>query len=331
MSASGLVGLELELLAPRGKGRRALAEAVARSAGGRVQFGLKYTSPGPLADGRPRCELGCAYRVARAGKALGTLVDDPSLALPRGGTDRRESWAGETDDVRLALLAESVCWASAGDARQVYAPLAQLFDGAVERAPAGGFAVVDAVGHPLVRGGAGGGGRARACEVVLPPLAPAELRAAVERWLAPTRRLGFSIPREGALHAHFDAAPFRKTPRLRRLILAWAKERDAWWRALAPNPGCVRLGPPPPKVVRVAKEADDALPFPTFAAALLLAGAHKACDLNLLGVLEQRPRHPTLEVRCLPMSLDAALVERKVRQAAGLLGLPGLFGPEGAR
>jgi hypothetical protein len=60
------------------------------------------------------------------------------------------------------------------------------------------------------------------------------------------------------------------------------------------------------------------------AAALHLAGANKACDLNLLGVIEPHPRQKTLEVRCLPMSLntDAVLstlnaAERLLREALG--------------
>lgn len=318
------VGLELELLAPAGGSRRALAERAARALEGRVIFGLKYHSPGRAPDGRPVCALSCAYRVLDArGRPVATLVDDPTLSIPAGRAGPGGGYAGVADDVRLALLAEKVCWARDDAPEAVYAPLARAFHGEVERGPARGSwgMVVDAHGHPLVRGAAGDGRRERACEVVLAPVPLSQVARAVEPWLWAARRAGFSIPKEAALHAHFDAAPFRRTARLKALLLRWAEERAAWWRALAPNPRCTQLGPPPADVLRVAREADAALPFSTFAAALLLAGAKKACDLNLLGVLERRPRQPTLEVRCLPMSLAADEVQASAERAARLLGL----------
>jgi hypothetical protein len=316
------VGLELELLAPEDKGRRALAEKLARSLGGRVLFGLKYSSPGRAPDGRPVCELSCAYRVVDGKRrTLATLVDDPTIAVNSGRASVGSEWAGLADDVRLALLCERLCWSEDDAPESIYAPLARTFDGEVERGAERGSwgQVVDALGHPLVRGFHADARRERACEIVLPPLPRAHLARTVEPWLAAAKRLGFTVPKEAALHAHFDAEPFKKTRRLRQLILGWAGQRSDWWSRLKPNPRCTQLGPPSSDLVRVAREADDALPFATFAAALLLAGAKKACDLNLLGVLEKRPRQPTLEVRCLPMSLAAKDVQESVDRAAALL------------
>lgn len=314
------VGLELELLAPEGKGRRALAEKLSRALGGKLQFGLKYSSPGRAQDGRPICELSCAYRVLDGKKRpIATLVDDPTITIPPGLAERGDDWAGVTDDVRLALLAERLCWASEDTPEAVFAPLARAFDGDVERGSERGSwgAVVDAVGHVLVKGQTLRS--ERACEVVFAVMPRAAVRKTLEPWLAAAKKLGFTIPREAALHAHFDAAPFRDTARLRRLLLTWVAQRDAWWKTLSPNPSCTQLGPPPVSVERVARETQATLPFSTFAAALLLAGAHKACDLNVLGVIERRPRQPTLEVRCLPMSLSAKDVSASVDAAAQLL------------
>jgi hypothetical protein len=56
--------------------------------------------------------------------------------------------------------------------------------------------------------------------------------------------------------------------------------------------------------------------FPTFAAALKLAGAHKGCDLNVLGAIDPYPPQPTIELRCLPMSTDPAAIIASVH--AGL-------------
>jgi hypothetical protein len=86
-----------------------------------------------------------------------------------------------------------------------------------------------------------------------------------------------------------------------------------------PNPHCKKLGPPPADVVRVAREASADTPFSTFAAALKLAGAHKALDLNVLGVIEPFPVQPTLELRCLPMAKDHAAIAASVTAAEALL------------
>jgi Putative amidoligase enzyme len=311
------VGLELELLAPEDSGRRALAERLARLINGRLQFGLKYSSPGRAPDGRPICELSCAYRVLDARRrVIATLVDDPTISTSPDHAAHRPAWSGLADDVRLALLAERLCWASDDSPQAVFAPLARAFAGAVDRGVERGSwgTVVDAVGHSLVKGHQARG--ERACEVVFAPVALAAVARTVEPWLTAARRLGFTIPEEAALHAHFDAAPFQKTERLRQLILRWGSQRDAWLRTLKPNPNCTQLGPAPPDVVRVAREADAALPFSTFSAALLMAGLKKSCDLNLLGVVEKRPRQPTLEVRCLPMSLSGREVAASVSLAA---------------
>jgi hypothetical protein len=134
------------------------------------------------------------------------------------------------------------------------------------------------------------------------------------------RTLGFTVPREAAVHAHFDAGPFRSTARLRSLVLRWTAERDAWLARLQPNPHCRKLGPFPRDVVRVAQTADDATPFETVAAGYLLAGLHRAVDLNLLGLVEQHPRHPTLEVRCLPGSLDVDATLARLEAVDEFLG-----------
>ncbi len=61
------------------------------------------------------------------------------------------------------------------------------------------------------------------------------------------------------------------------------------------------------------------VPFATVATALLLAGARKECDFDLLGVLEPHPRQRTLEVRCLPMSLSADDVLASLARVEALL------------
>lgn len=306
------VGLELELLGPEGHSRVTFARALARRVKGRVEYGFKYFSEGALPDGRPLCRLSLATRVVEPdGRVLASVVDDNTV---REGLPLRPAARAlyATDDLRLALLAERLGW-SARPGHRLDA-LAALFEG-FER----GGTLHDAFGHPLVVRLEEPRAWHRVCEVVTRPLEGERERARVVGVVLDTAAaLGCTLPTTAALHAHYDAGPWRSVARLRALILAAAAKRDAWWAALQPNPACLKLGPFPADVVKVAKRR-AAVPFSTFAAALKLAGASKACDLNLLGVIEPRPRQRTLEVRCLPMSLEAGAVLASLKAAEALL------------
>lgn len=295
----GRVGLELEWLAPPGATRDDLARALAKTFRGALRFGWKYHGHGHFPDGRPDCHLTPASRVDVKGAWFASFVDDPTILDDLAPSAPRQRIA-RTDDVRLAALAERQ-WSRAPALEARLGPLARLFSGTVE--PDG---ALDAWGHPLTRWHEVSAERARVCEVVLRPLSARERAGVLRRVTKAAQALGFTVPQESATHAHYDAGPFRSTAALREVVLGWAKTRERWLRRLAPNPRCRKLGPFPDEVVRVAHAATDpTLPFETFAAALLLAGLRREVDLNLLGVVERHPKQPTLEVRCLPGSLDA--------------------------
>jgi Putative amidoligase enzyme len=305
------VGLELELLAPDGKSRDDLARLLAKTVGGALRFGLKYHGVGTLDDGRPDCHLTPAARVDVRGKWLASFVDDPTIVddLSRSNSRRR---IARTDDLRLALWMERQCWSA--DPHQRFEALTRSF--ATREEDDG---LVDPWGHPLLRWHHESTQRARVCEVVLRPLEPKERKPVLTKVLTLARKLGFTVPKEAAVHAHFDAAPFRSTLALKDLVLTWARERSLWLERFEPNPHCRKRGPFPDDVVRVAAAADDDLPFDTLAAGLLLAGLHRAVDLNLLGVVERHPKQPTVEVRCLPGSLDAEATLARLAHADALL------------
>ncbi|MCC6333232.1 MAG: amidoligase family protein [Myxococcales bacterium] len=305
------VGLELELLAPRGVDRPAVAHAIARKVRGHVEYGFKYTSEGRLPDGRPLCRLSDAVRVVDARGVLVTVVDDPTIRARLSVTPRQRTLS-VTDDLRIALLAERICWSRRRDTR--LQPLAALFGGPIE-----GGTLADAFGHPLVVLLEEPLSWGRVCELVTRPLATrAERRQVAELLLGVARELRLAVPAEAGLHAHYDAGPWRTTRTLRRLILESTEHRAAWHERLRPNPRCLKLGPFPDAVVRVAREGAR-VSFPTFAAAVRLAGARKEGDVNVLGVVEPRPRQPTLELRCLPMSLHCAEVLAALETAEALL------------
>ncbi len=306
------VGLELELLAPVGESRVTFGRALARRVKGRVQFGFKYFSEGTLPDGRPMCRLSLAARVLdRHGEPSFTLVDDNTL---RGGlpTTPRGRTLYATDDLRLALLAERLSFADSLAARPE--ALRELFGGFVTKGT-----LFDAFGHPVLVSMAEPMAWQRVCEVVTRPLiSQRDRRQLLSAVLDTANELGCAVPGTAALHAHYDAQPFRDVRRLSRLVLHHATQRARWWATLSPNPRCLKLGAFPDDVVKVAS-SKARVAFPTFAAALRLAKASKDCDLNLLGVIEPYPRQPTLEVRCLPMALEVGAVLGSLELAEQLL------------
>lgn len=279
---------------------------------GRVELGFKYFSEGTLPDGRPLCRLSLAARVVeRSGRVFATLVDDNTIRDGLPATPKARTLHA-TDDLRLALLVERLGWSRSVTAR--LAPVKALFQGFEERGT-----LFDAFGHALVVAMEEPASFHRVCEVVTRPLVgPKERAAVVHAVLDVARALGCTLPSTAALHAHYDAGPWRSVARLSRLIVHAAEHRDVWWRTLAPNPRCLKLAPFPPNVVRVAAQPGR-VRFGTFAAALALAGADKACDLNVRGVIDPHPRQPTLEVRALPMSLDPAAVLGSLEGAETLL------------
>lgn len=318
------VGLELELLTPPRRTRVDVATALARRLNGRVEYGFKYFSEGRLTDGRPLCQLSLAARIVDHAGVLATLVDDNTL---RDGLSKRPLTPAlrATDELRLALLIERQGWSPSPERR--LDRLKELFGGVLD-----GGTLLDAAGHPLVVTLKEPASWQRVCEVVTRPVNRPERRRLVRAILDVTRDQGCTVPRSAALHAHYDAAPWRSVRALSALILRHASDRERWWHVLEPNPACKKLAPFPAPVVRLAHDPKG-VGFKTFAAALSLAGARKECDLNICGVIEPHPRQPTLEVRCLPMSLDPDDVLSALAKAEALLAeaLDSRRFPRGAR
>ncbi len=294
------VGLELELLAPVGNNRDDLARALARDFGGALRFGTSYHGEGHLPDGHPDCRLTPASRVDVKGAWFASFVDDPTIRddLLDPTPQRR---VARTDDVRLAAFIERSCWSASP--RKVFAALQKTFS--THETDEG---LYDPWGQPLVLWHHEPAERQRVCEVVLRPLSTRERGPVLKKVMARARSLGFTVPLEAAVHLHVDAAPFRSARALRRLVSEW---NDSWRARFEPNSRCRKLGPFTPTMQRVVNTSVDDDDFQTIAVGLLLAGLHRSMDINLLGLLERAPKHPTVELRCLPGSLDAhATLER---------------------
>lgn len=307
------LGLELEYVCTRGD-RFDLAANLAARVHGERRLGLKHIVD--AVDERPRCTLTQRAVVVDAEQQwLCDVVDDVTLSPSAETLAARTGLIGAfvCDDVRIAKWWESranLRWRDDfddDDARQaaLWAPLLMAMEGELEFVD-GRQRGIDRWGQVWAVVAPQPSSRLGVAEVVLAPQTRSALPDVLHTVVSSTTGCTTLAP-TSALHVHLDGAPFRESRRLARLIVNWNAQRPALWQALQTNTACLRLAPFPAAAERVAQQvlsSSQETPFAVFAAALRLAGCHKAQDINLTGVLDAHPVQPTLEVRCLPMSLD---------------------------
>jgi hypothetical protein len=273
-------GFEIELMAPPGLSRHALALDLAGRCGGRVRPVWHHDSEPSLVPGLGRfLHLTQGFEVRRGdGGLLCTLVDDITLVAsldPRAAAP--PGWFRIlTDDPRLlSLLAAHSD--PGGTLRAALDATARLWGSAV-RQHGDVYRLDDPAGATIALAAPQGGERERPCEIVTPPLA-GDHRTALEELLGPARELGFTVPHEAAVHLHLDGAPFRRP------------------HALA----CRRLAPLQDPLV----EAVVGVPsYDDLRKAAADGGLTKFFDVNLTQLLTDTPARDTIEIRILPGAID---------------------------
>ena len=315
-------GFEIELLAPRGRSRLDVAERVARRQGGTVRrFFHPQSEPSKVA-GKPSFEnLTPGFEALDgAERPIARFVDDMTL---QAGLDPNAAplpgwYRIVTDDRRLLRLILRHCDATEPIDRAL-APIAGLFGTAPDVHPSGMVKVTDDRGASVAIAAPLPGERERTCEIVTPPLADAQ-EAALELLLGEARAAGCTLPREGATHIHFDAAPLTSARAVVNLVNALARHGEALKRLVGTNPHCIRLGRWPDRLLAlVASPGFAALDWPAARQALGDVGLTKYCDFNLLNLANADPAKHTFEVRVLPASLDAAPIIAAASLFAALL------------
>ena len=316
-------GFEIELMAPEGRSRRDLAEAVAARIGGTVERFFHPQSEPSAVERRPVFEnLTPGFRVRDAdGRWVASFVDD--LTLQRDLDRERAPRTGwrriVADDGRLLRLVERHCDPEAEGDRMLE-PLAALFGTEAQRHDAGMVRVVDANGRSVAIDAPLPGERERPCEIVTAPIV-ADHEAVLEALLADARALGFTVPVEGAVHVHFDGAPLCSARAIAGLIEVWTPHGAALKRLVGVNPACVRLGDWPAGLVELTgSPAFQAMEWDEAKAALGGVGLTKYCDLNLANLLTGRADKHTVEVRVLPSGLEAGPVVIGAALFEGVLG-----------
>jgi hypothetical protein len=311
------VGFEVELLAPGGSDRRALAARVAQAVGGRVTRVFHTDSEPSLVPGMGQFwHLTPGFAVTDgSGRPLASFVDDITLVADlRDGPGRpdvpstADGWFRIlSDDPRLLRL---VARHQPPDAtfERLLDPVAALLGTEVD-VIGGVRRVDDEAGATVALATALPRGRDRPCEIVTAPLV-SDHRETLDLLLGHAQALGFTVPVEAAVHLHFDGQPFRAArpfANLVRLFTLWRAELRA---ALGSNPAATRVRALPDELL--ALTGSDAT-WPALRDAGRRLGLGKFFDVNLGALLSDAPVRDTVEVRILPGSIDAdEVVERAV-------------------
>lgn len=319
-------GFEIELLAPRGSDRALLASEIAADCGGVVRKSFHTDSePAAVPGIGVFCHLSPAFDVVDAdGRPVVRLVDDitiqSDLAAEHGEPGQLGWYRILSDDIRLLRLVERHSTPGAPLAT-VLDPVAELFGVVVEVLP-GAARVDDASGATVAVALRLQAGRERPCEVITPPIVHGHGRA-LERLLAPARRLGFVVPKEAAVHVHLDGAPFRRPEAFTNVVRLFGYWREVLWAVLETNSACRRLAPLPQELLELVerdwRDADGRTGWSRLQEAARTVGLTKYADVNLVQLVSEHPLRDTIEVRILPGSIDCAEIVRRAALVEALL------------
>jgi hypothetical protein len=305
------IGVELELLAPRGSSRRTLAEHYARVANGSVRPFFHPQSELSLVPNTPVFEnLTLGFEALDAsGAVIARCVDDLTLMedLVRETPPQPGWFRVISDDRRLLELVARVGRADSGPLEAV-AAVADLFGTTPDVFPDGIVRVTDRNRSPIAIASLLPGERERPCEIVTPPLA-SDHEARLSALLEPARALGFTLPVESATHIHFDGAALCNPRAFRNLVRLIETYGPALKHLVGTNPRCRRLGGWPDALHDVVESPDFVdQSWSDAKSQLEECELTKYCDVNLKNIVHDIPNKHTIEFRILPGLIDPAPV-----------------------
>lgn len=304
-------GVEIELLAPPGRTRLDLAQAIARDCGGTVRCVLHPDTEPSRVAGKPLfANLTPGFEVLDAtGALVARCVDDLTLQadLDKSAPPKPGWWRVVGDDERiLRLLAPRID--AALPLPEALAALPDWCHGQLEACSGGMWRLSDGLAAPLAIAAPLPGERERPCELISAPLS-SDHAARIDVLLGQARALDFRLPVEGALHLHFDAGPLCHAAVIANLVQLLTSLGPAL-KQLCRTPGTFRrVGSWSPALIAAVQAPDFRdLDWPTACARLRATEPSKYCDFNLRNIAYARADRHTFEVRILPATLDTAQV-----------------------
>lgn len=317
MEINWKIGVEIELVAPKGLNRRDLALAIAQQHGGIVcPFFHPQVEPSKVA-GQPLFKnLTRGFEVVGSeGQMIAQCVDDLTLQEdfdkthpPQPGWYRIVS-----DEGRLLQLVMQQA-NPAAPVSEVLTPIARLFGTELQSGQGGMVRVADKTGAAIAIAAPLPGERERPCELITPPIDSHHLER-LESLLTIARSLGFTVPREGATHIHFDATPLQSVSVLANLMrLLWVFGAELR-QLVKTNPHCRRLGSWRKELYELVQSSEwSSKSWEEARLCLAEFEVTKYCDFNLKNLIHPTAAKHTFEVRIFPVWLEG----QSIIEAAGL-------------
>lgn len=315
-------GFEIELLAPKGKKRLDLAKAIAEKHGGHVKRIFYPQSEPSAVPGTPVFEnLVLGFDVINAeGNLVARLVDDITIQadLDREAPGLDGWYRILSDDIRLLRLVMAQCNPDS-DLREVLEPVAALFGTELNRDDSDVVRLTDNMNMPVALAASLPGERERPCEIITPPYLDHH-HERLDELLSMAASLGFTVPKEAAVHIHFDGTELCDVAVFTRLVTVLKLHGKALRKLVGTNPNCVRLGPIPAWLFRIVKDKSvQSLSWEEFSSELRERELTKYCDFNFMNFVYGLPGKSTFEVRIFPGSGDALEIIEEAALFEGIL------------
>lgn len=302
------VGFEIELLAPPELSRRDLASEVVRSqAGVGIATAFLPQAEFSLVEGAPIFEnLTLAFDALDAnGTLIARFADDLTLmdGLNRDAEPKPGWYRIISDDARFLrlIMRHSDPNSPLGE---VLEPAAKLFGVELEHLDDGVVRLADVFNAPIAMAARLPGERERPCEIITPPIQE-DHAARLAALLEPARKLNFTIPKEAALHIHFDATKLCDTKIFANIVYLFSTYGEALKQLVGTNPNCRRLGKWPQVLHQLVSHPEfKNLSWEEVCEELEEIKLSKFVDFNLINMVHARHEKHTFEVRILPVCMD---------------------------
>lgn len=311
MTINWRIGIEIELLAPPGKSRLDLANAIATLHNGTVRRFFHPQSEPSKVPGTPIFHnLTLGYEVLNdRQECIAKCVDDLTIQgdLIRKSSPKPGWYRVISDDERLLRLIQRQADATQ-PLQTVLDPIGELFGTTTNAGPGGMLGLNDQTGASVAIAAPLPGERERPCELITAPL-DGQHQEQLESLLSLARSLGFTAPVEGATHLHFDATALQSADAIANLVQILWTYGDALKKLLGTNPNCRRLGQWPNALLETISSPDFRdLDWPEAQKRLQQIELTKYCDFNLVNCIRNVPNKNTIEVRILPVWLETQAI-----------------------
>ena len=315
------IGVEIELIAPRGLSRQTLAQKLCPPNGQVRRFFHPQSEPSKVPNMPIFENLTLGFEVLDSeGNLIAKCVDDLTLqqdCIPNA-PPKIPWYRIVSDDRRLLELVKQQC-NPAQDLTQVLHPIANLFGTSLEYGEGNMIKVSDSNGLPIAVASPLPGERERPCEIITPPLKNS-YHHYLDNLLNTAVNLGFTIPHEGAIHLHFDAQALANTRIFCNLVNLFWTYSKILKQLVGSNGNCQRLGIWDLSLLELVNDRHfSQLPWLEAKKQLMQLPFTKYCDFNLKNLVYSLSDKYTFEVRIFPVWLEAQSIIYGAELIQGLL------------